>query len=126
MTVKIPKKYGFHSVCSVKEEERNLQIELAVGIKKDQAKGEWQVALDSFQGMKPGELLERLQFLHNHNPQAFCRFLSLIFEPNSLKVSTHRKERAIWYGKVDDYTLTPSVVDLRKQMASFVQSPTDR
>jgi hypothetical protein len=77
--------------------------------------GQWQEALDALKGQ---DINGMLYTLAEQNPIAFRRLLSIVFEPNSLRVRTERKGNK-WFGVLEDYQLTKAM----KNIVSFGTIP---
>jgi DNA invertase Pin-like site-specific DNA recombinase len=89
-------------LAKLREQEGRLTIELSSVAEKTAIMAQWQDALDSLKGH---DITGRLKELAEQKPIAFRRLLSIVFEPNSLKVRTERKGSK-WIGMLEDYKLT--------------------
>lgn len=92
-------------LAELREQEQRLTIELSSIAEKTAIMAQWQEALDALKGR---DITKRLFDLAEQKPIAFRRLLSLVFEPNSLRVRTWREGRK-WVGALDDYKLTESM-----------------
>jgi hypothetical protein len=77
---------------------------------------QWQNALDSLKGQN---ITSRLKELAEQKPIAFRRLLSIVFEPNSLRVRTEHKGRK-WVGVLENNRLTEAMLDMS---VSFSNNP---
>jgi hypothetical protein len=66
---------------------------------------QWQQALDALKGQ---DVTGRLYDLAELKPVAFRRLLSIVFEPNSLRVRTEQNGNK-WSGVLESYTLTETM-----------------
>ena len=94
-------------LAELREQEERLTVELSSIAEKTAIMGQWQQALDALKGQ---DVTGRLYDLAELKPVVFRRFLSIVFEPNSLRVRTERVERQ-WTGILDDYKLTEAIHD---------------
>jgi hypothetical protein len=69
---------------------------------------QWQQALDALKGQ---DITGRLYDLAELKPVAFRRLLSIVFEPNSLRVRTERNGNE-WNGVLERYALTETMQSL--------------
>lgn len=86
-------------------------IQLASIAEKTALQADWHKALSALDGKDVREVLTRLA---QDEPLAFRRILSLVFEPNSIRVYTERKGR--WCGMLISWELTQVMQD---EMVSF-------
>jgi hypothetical protein len=94
----------------LREQEQRLTIELSSIAEKTAIMAQWQEALDALKGQ---DITGRLYELAEKNPIAFRRLLSIVFEPNSLRVKTQRKRNGRkWVGKLEGYKLTKAMQDI--------------
>lgn len=107
-------------LAELREQEQRLTVELSSITEKAAIMAQWQAALDSLKGQ---DITGRLYDLAEQNPIAFRRLLSLVFEPNSLRVRTERKPgRRNWVGVLESYQLTEAMKDITLSFDSVALS----
>ena len=77
-------------LAELRKQEQRLIIELSSIAEKTTIIAEWQAAIESLKGQN---IEKQLLVLAKKKPVAFRRLLSLIFEPNSLRVKTFQVKR---------------------------------
>jgi hypothetical protein len=95
-------------LAELREQEQRLTIELSSIAEKTAIMGQWQDALEALRGK---DISDTLQKLAEQKPITFRRFLSIVFEPNSLKIRTEGKGRK-WFSVLEDYQLTEAMENL--------------
>lgn len=97
-------------LAELREQEQRLTVELSSIAEKTAIMNQWQEALDTLKGQ---DITNRLFDLAEHKPVVFRRLLSLVFEPNSLRVRTERKVGVNkWVGILESYKLTETMQNL--------------
>lgn len=94
-------------LAELREQEQRLTVELSSIAEKTAIMEQWHDALDALKGH---DITGRLTELAKKKPIAFRRLLSIVFEPNSLKVRTIRDGRK-WTGILEGYILTEALKD---------------
>lgn len=102
-------------MAEYRKREQELMIELSGISKKAAVMEEWQIAIEALKGKDIARRLNELA----ENPVAFRRLLSLVFEPNSLRVRTER-QKAGWIGILESYVLTKA---MQNNSVSFDTTP---
>jgi DNA invertase Pin-like site-specific DNA recombinase len=92
-------------LAELRAQEARLIAELSGIAEKVEIMAEWQKALDA---LKKQDITGRLYELAELNPASFRQLLSLVFEPNSLRVRTYRQGRK-WVGELISYKLTEAM-----------------
>ncbi len=93
-------------LAELRGQEQRLTIELSAIAEKVAVMESWQIAINTLKG-RP--VTESLHTLAKRKPVSFRRLLSLVFECNSVKVSTFRDGNNQWAGTLDGYTLTEAL-----------------
>lgn len=96
-------------LAELREQEQRLTVELSGIAEKTAIMAQWQEALDALKGQDITDLLYELA---ENNPVSFRRLLSLVFEPNSLRVRTEHREKMGWVGVLESYELTETMQSL--------------
>lgn len=104
-------------LAELREQEQRLTIEQSSIAEKTAIMAQWQEALDALKGQ---DITGRLKELAEQKPIAFRRLLSIVFEPNSLRVRTERTGRK-WFGVLEDYKLTKAMQDVGVSFGNEVQ-----
>jgi hypothetical protein len=103
----------------LREQEQRLTVELSSIVEKMAIMADWQTAIDALKGQDITGLLYKLA---ENNPVSFRRLLSLVFEPNSLRVRTERKPGTReWFGVLESYKLTETMQSLSISFGSIVK-----
>ena len=92
-------------LAELREQEERLTVELSGIAEKAAILEQWQQALDALKGQ---DVTGRLYDLAELKPVAFRRLLSIVFEPNSLRVRTEQNGNK-WSGVLESYTLTETM-----------------
>jgi hypothetical protein len=95
-------------LAELREQEQRLTIELSSIAEKTAIMAQWQEALDALKGQDISGMLYKLA---KDKPIAFRRLLSIVFEPNSLRVRTERKGNQ-WFSVLEDYQLTGAMKNI--------------
>lgn len=91
-------------LAELREQEQRLTIELSSIAEKTAIMAQWQIALDALKGQ---DITGKLYELAEREPIALRRILSIVFEPNSIRVRTQRRLGSKkWVGILEDYKLT--------------------
>lgn len=106
----------------LREQEQRLTVEIAGVAEKTAMLEEWQQALNVLKRQSEKGIADRLYFLAKEQPVAFRQLLGMVFEPNSLKVSTSRIEGNRWAGYLDNYCLTEAMEAMKRKTVSFVNT----
>jgi DNA invertase Pin-like site-specific DNA recombinase len=105
-------------LTELREQEQRLTIELSSIAEKAAIMAQWQEALDVLKGHAK-RISSMLYELAEQNPIAFRRLLSIIFEPNGLRVRTEQNGSK-WFGVLEDYQLTEAMKNIN---VSFGNKP---
>ena len=96
-------------LAELRKQEQRLIIELSSIAEKTTIIAEWQAAIESLKGQN---IEKQLLVLAKKKPVAFRRLLSLIFEPNSLRVKTFQVKSREWGGALESYKLTETMENM--------------
>jgi hypothetical protein len=109
-----------NKLVELREEEQNLNIELAAIKEKAAVREDWLTIIETLKNVNiKSELMEMAQ----HNPINFRRLLGLFFNPNSIRVRTERIEGNKRRRQViiESYEFTEVIKQLNS--SSIVQKP---
>ncbi|MFN8460129.1 MAG: zinc ribbon domain-containing protein, partial [Anaerolineae bacterium] len=95
-------------LVELRQQEQRLTVELSSIAEKTAIMAQWQEALNALKGQ---DITGRLFDLAEQKPIVFRRLLSLVFEPNSLRVRTWNEGKK-WVGALDSYKLTETMQNL--------------
>ncbi len=95
-------------LAELRQQEQQLTVELSSIAEKTAIMGQWQEAIDTLKGQ---DITGRLYQMAEQKPVSFRRLLSLVFEPNSLRVRTERNGNK-WVGFLESYKLTEAIQDM--------------
>lgn len=93
-------------LAELREQEQRLTVELFSIAEKTEIMAQWQEALEALKGQ---DISSRLYDLASEKPIAFRRLLSIVFEPNSLRVRTEHVSGYTWRGVLESYKLTETM-----------------
>jgi hypothetical protein len=105
-------------LAELREQEQRLTIELSGIAEKTAIMAQWQAALDALKGQ---DITGRLYEMAEQNPIVFRRLLSIVFEPNSLKVRTERGPTN-YFGVLENYKLTIAMKNISVSFGNKIQT----
>lgn len=104
-------------LAELREQEQRLTVELSSIAEKAAIMAQWQEAIDVLKGQDITSLLYELA---ETNPVSFRRLLSLVFEPNSLRVRTEHRKKTGWVGVLESYELTETMQSLIYPLTTII------